>query len=108
MTAENPPKGLNLDEPLAEGEVLVATGLGTSNVYHTDRDCHSVQQIDRGRRTSREGLYPIYEECEYCAGNRDSEATAGVSTISECPRCGGEVTKLGVHLRHCDEVINRA
>jgi len=108
MTAEHPPKGLNLDEPLADGEVLIATGLGNSNVYHTDRDCHSVQQIDRGRRTSREGLYPIYEECEYCADARDPECTAGVSTISECPRCGDDVTKLGVHLRHCDGVISRA
>lgn len=63
MTAENPRKGLNLDEPLAEGEVLIATGLGTSSVYHTDRDC---------------------------------------------PRCGDDVTKLGVHLRHCNGVISRA
>lgn len=107
MTAEHPPKGLDLEEPLAEGEVLVATGLGTSAVYHTDRDCHSVQQIDRGRRASRESLYPIYEECEYCADDRDSACAPGVSTISECPQCGDEITKLGVHLRHCDGVIAR-
>jgi hypothetical protein len=108
MTAENPPKGIDLDEPLADGEVIVARGLANGTVYHTDRDCHSVKQMSRGRRTSREGLYPIYDECVYCAGERDSEDVAGVSNISECPRCGGDVTKLGVHLRHCDGVVDRA
>jgi len=108
MTDENPPKGIDLDEPLAKGQVIVARGLGTGTIYHTDRDCHNVKQMSRARRTSREGLYPIYEECVYCAGERDSEDVAGVSTISECPRCGDEVVKLGVHLRNCDGVVDRA
>jgi hypothetical protein len=103
MTAENPPKGVDLSEPLADGEVIIAVDLGTRSIYHSDRDCGRVEQIEQGRRTSRDSLYPMYRECVCCAGGRDATSTGDTS---ECPWCGEETVKLGTHLRHCGEEVD--
>lgn len=101
MTAEHPPEGLRLDEPLADGMVLISTGLGTGHTYHTDTDCEQVRRINRGRRVKRIALEPIYEPCGCC--ETDGEIGGdGHSHVDACPRCGEDIKQLATHLPACD------
>jgi hypothetical protein len=103
MSRHRAADGLRLDEPLAEGEVLVPTGNGTSRTYHTDRDCQQVKMIAVGRRAPRDAVEPLYDQCSYCAADdRETVTGSGEAGVDDCPRCGEEITQLSTHLPKCD------
>jgi len=101
MTAEHPPSGLRLDEPLDDGMVLISTGLGTGRIYHVDTDCDQAQRIERGRRAQRVALEPLYRPCA-CCGDGDADEGDGHADLGTCPRCGVPIKQLSTHLPVCD------
>jgi len=91
MTAEHPPSGLRRDEPL-DDEVIISSVHDTENIYHTDLDCHNLDQIERPRRQPKAALVPSYQECQRC-GDREK---------TRCPKCGEPFVKLPMHMPACD------
>ena len=71
---------------------------GSEKVYHTDRDCRYITDLEDYRPVERATLGVVYSECSYCAG----EWVPGDMEERRCPKCGDQVANLGQHIRHCD------
>jgi len=83
---------------MSETDAWVATSVHSSHtVYHTRRDCQRLESANETRPvTDREIAQKDLCECETCVGDHPHGVHADFTI--ECPHCGTEVIKLGLHV----------